>query len=90
MTHSVDFEKIFVKDYSLVGIEVIYFLPDYSNLINSFYWQTLDIRPRYPRIHKFLDYWRREIDAVIKEITICDMPTPDVKKWRNGIIIPIK
>ena len=48
------------------------FLPDYSHLVNLYIWQTLDLRPRYPRIHEFLDHWRREIDAVIKEIAIFD------------------
>jgi uncharacterized protein Usg len=81
---------IYIEKKELVSVEVIYFLPDFSNLVDSFYWQTLDIRPKYPRINKFLDFWRKEINAVIKEITICDMPTPDVKRWRNGIIIPMK
>lgn len=56
----------------IVTVQVLYFLPDYTSLVNEFIWQTLDSRPRYPRIHIFLDYWRREIDAVIKEVTICD------------------
>jgi uncharacterized protein Usg len=81
---------IYIEKKELVSVEVIYFLPTFSNLVNSFYWQTLDVRPKYPRINKFLDFWRKEINAVIKEITICDMPTPEVKRWRNGIIIPMK
>lgn len=57
---------------SLVTVQVFYFIPGYSYLINEFLWQTLDRRPRYPRVHRFLDFWRREIDAVIKEVTISD------------------
>jgi uncharacterized protein Usg len=57
---------------SIVTVQVLYFIPGYS-LLNEFLWQTLDTRPRYPRVHSFLDYWRREIDAVIKEVTICDV-----------------
>jgi uncharacterized protein Usg len=84
-----DFEKMFVRGYSLVTVNVLYYMPDYQSILNEFLWQTLDISPNYPRIHKFLDFWRKEIDAVIKEVTICDMPDPDIKKWRNGIILPL-
>lgn len=73
-------------DYSLVTVRVIYFLPDYHDLIQEFLWQTLDQRPRYPRVQRFLDHWRREIDAVIKEIEISELNTP--QQWRHGIIIP--
>ena len=90
MKHSIDFEQIFMKQHQIVMVNVLYYMPDQRHLVNEFCWQTLDIRPKYPRIHKFLDFWRREIDAIIKEVTICDMPTPDVKRWRNGIVIPIK
>jgi uncharacterized protein Usg len=72
-------------DYTMVTVQVVYFLPDHTHLLNLFVWQTLDLRPQYPRVHRFLDYWRREIDAVIKEIVICDADhLPD---WRNGTIL---
>lgn len=57
---------------SIVTVTIIYFLPDYSGLVSEFIWQTLDEKPRYPRVHRFLDFWHHEIDAVIKEVTICD------------------
>lgn len=72
-------------DYSMVTIRVLYYIPDYQHLVNEFIWQTLDLHPRYPRVRRFLDHWRREIDAVIKEIMICDHSKID---WRSGIIIP--
>ena len=56
---------------SLVTVKVYYHMPD-SLLINEFIWQTLDLRPRYPRVHKFINHWRCEIDAVIQEIIIVD------------------
>ena len=61
-----------LDDYSIVTVNVLYYMPDYQQIVNEFLWQTLDLRPRYPRVHRFLDYWHREIEAVIKEIIICD------------------
>jgi len=56
----------------LVTLNVYYWMPDYENLIQQFMWQTMDVKPKYPRIHKFLDYWHNNIDAIVSEIQICE------------------
>ena len=56
--------------WRLATAEVLYYMPDHPSLLQSFVWQTLDIAPRYPRIHQFLDFWRREIDAVIHSVQL--------------------
>jgi uncharacterized protein Usg len=61
-----------MKGYSLVTVNVLYQMPDYRNLVQEFVWQTLDLSPRYPRVERFLDYWRTEIDAIIKEVKLSD------------------
>jgi uncharacterized protein Usg len=54
----------------LTTAEVLYYIPDHPSLLQSFMWQTLDEAPDFPRIQKFLDFWRREIDAVIHSVAI--------------------
>ena len=49
---------------------VFYWMPDYQHILQQFVWQTDDVRPEYPRVHKFLNYWHDNIDAVIEEIEI--------------------
>jgi uncharacterized protein Usg len=58
----------------LTTAEVLYFLPDHPDLLQSFLWQTLDHAPDFPRIQRFLDFWRREIDAVIHSVQISSVP----------------
>ena len=53
----------------LTTAEVIYYMPDHPSLLQRFLWQTLDLPPEFPRVHKFLLFWRREIDAVIHSVT---------------------
>ena len=43
----------------LTTAEVIYYLPDHPALLQRFLWQTLDLPPDFPRICRFLDFWRR-------------------------------
>jgi uncharacterized protein Usg len=54
----------------LTTAEVLYYMPAHPTLLQSFLWQTQDVAPDFPRIHQFLEYWRREIDAVIHSVTI--------------------
>ena len=63
---------IIIKRKVLVTLNVYYWMPDYENIIQEFIWQTLDVKPTYPRIHKFLNYWHNNIDAVVNEIQICE------------------
>jgi uncharacterized protein Usg len=60
---------ILIKN-TIVTVNVFYWMPDYQNVLQQFIWQTDDVRPEYPRVHKFLNYWHDNIDAVIEEIEI--------------------
>ena len=51
-------------------IRVYYYLPDYSSLLQEFVWQTLDIPPQFYRVHKFLNYWKDNIEAPISEVEV--------------------
>ena len=54
----------------LTTANVLYYMPDSPRLLQEFTWQTLDLAPEFPRIHRFLGFWRREIDAVIHSVTV--------------------
>ena len=47
-------------------------MPDHRNLIQEFMWQTLDINPKYPRVNKFLSFWKENIEAVIADVEIAE------------------
>lgn len=64
-----------LKGWRLATAEVLYYMPDHPSLLQSFMWQTLDLAPAYPRIHQFLDHWRREIDAVIHSVHLASGET---------------
>ena len=54
----------------LLTAEVLYYMPDHPSLLQRFTWQCLDQGPDYPRVHGFLQFWRREIEAVIHSVTV--------------------
>ena len=54
----------------LATAQILYYLPDHPNLLQSFVWQTQDVAPSYPRSARFLDHWRREVQAVIHSVEV--------------------
>ena len=76
-----------MKGWRLATAEVLYYLPDHPSLLQSFIWQTLDLAPSYPRIHRFLDYWRREIDAVIHSVQLATGETLAPAKLESASVI---
>ena len=63
---------IIINNKTLVTLNVYYWMPDYENILQRFVWQTMDVKPKYPRIHRFLNYWHNNIDAIVNEIRISE------------------
>ena len=63
-------EGMIIRPKIIATVEVFYWMPDYDHILQEFIWQTTDIKPEYPRIHKFLNFWHENIDAVISEVNI--------------------
>lgn len=65
-----DFEKQFIKDYRLTTAEILYHMPDFPELLQSFVWQDYDIAPRFPVLYRFLDFWTKEIDGKLHSVYV--------------------
>lgn len=70
----------------LTTTEVLYYMPDHPGLLQSFLWQTLDVAPDFPRIVRFLGFWRREIDAVIHSVRLAHSGLVAPAEWRSADI----
>ena len=64
-----DFRKQ-LRDYRLTTAEIIYRLPDYPAILQSYIWQDLDIAPRYPVLHKFLQFWETKLEGPIHHVKV--------------------
>lgn len=73
---------------TLLTAEVLYYMPKHPKLLQTFMWQTLDMAPKFPRLAQFLDFWRREIDAVIHSVRVASGEPLAPATWRkvDGII----
>lgn len=68
-----DFEHQ-LRGWSLMTVEVLYRLPDYRSLIQSFTWQEYDQAPQFPKLKSFLEYWTRSIEGPIHQVRFVNCP----------------
>ena len=65
-----NFQTQFIKDYRLTTAEIIYHLPDYPKLLQTFLWQEYDIAPEFPVLFKFLNFWKHEIEGSLHSVIV--------------------
>ena len=59
--------------YSLTTAEILYHMPDHPGLLQSFLWQHYDIAPEYPELTRFLNFWKRDIEARVHSVRVVDL-----------------
>lgn len=73
-----DFKKQLLLDYRLTTAEILYRMPDHPTLLQSYIWQDLDKCPDFPVLHKFLDFWEKEIEGKLYSVKVasCELVKP--------------
>ena len=54
----------------LTTLEILYSMPDYPRVLQTFLWQEYDIPPDFPRIMRFLEFWSHHIDGKLHSLQI--------------------
>lgn len=58
----------------LTTAEILYHLPDYPELLQSFVWQEADLAPGFPALRRFLDYWEKHIEGRLHSVAVTHCP----------------
>ena len=68
-TVSTDFLRQ-VNGYGLTTAHILYRLPDYQNILQTYVWQEFDLSPQFPTLKRFLSFWEKEIEGPLHSVTI--------------------
>ena len=84
---STDFHRQ-LQGYGLSTVEIHYFMPDHPRLLQQFLIQQYDVAPRFPELKRFLDFWRRDIEAVLHSVRVAHAHLIGPSEWRavDGVI----
>ncbi len=59
-----------LKGYSLTTAQILYHMPDHPSLLQTYIWQEFDLHPRFPKLVKFLDFWRAELEGPLYRVEV--------------------
>lgn len=59
-----------IKGFSLTTAEILYRLPDYPSLLQSYIWQEYDEHPTFPKLHGFLNFWAENLEGRLFKIRV--------------------
>jgi uncharacterized protein Usg len=76
-----------LQDYRLTTAEILYHLPDHPNVLQSYVWQDLDMAPRFPILHRFLNFWARELDGKLHSVRVASASLITPGHWQHNDVV---
>jgi len=67
--------------YRLTTAEILYRLPDFPGLLQSYIWQNLDLAPDFPVLHKFLTFWECRLDGKLYSVRVASSGIVGPHEW---------
>jgi uncharacterized protein Usg len=59
-----------LEGFGLTTASILYRMPDHPQVLQTFVWQDYDLAPLFPELHRFLEFWQRELDGPLHSVTI--------------------
>ncbi len=75
--------ELMLKGYGLTTAELFYRMPDYRNVLNSFIWQDYDLAPEHPKLFKFIEFWKEEIEGPLHSVRFSHRKMISPGNWRH-------
>ncbi len=73
-------------ELQLTTAEILYYLPDHPMILQSFVWQHYDTAPRFPRLLRFLDFWRSSIEATLADVLVAHQEFDGLRSRRLRLV----
>ncbi|ASQ07754.1 aspartate-semialdehyde dehydrogenase [Sinorhizobium meliloti] len=67
MRFSSDLERQ-LNGYGLTTAHILYRIPDFESVLQTYVWQDYDLAPEFPQMRKFLDFWQTNLDGPLHSV----------------------
>ena len=67
MQFSSDLERQ-LNGYGLTTAHILYRIPDFESVLQSYVWQVYDLAPDFPSMRRFLDFWESNLDGPLHSV----------------------
>lgn len=82
MRFSSDMERQ-LQGYGLTTAHILYRIPDFESVLQTFIWQDYDLAPDFPQMTKFLDFWQTKLDGPLHSVRYCHRRLIGPSEWRQ-------
>ncbi|MFG1432209.1 usg protein [Xanthobacter sp. V0B-10] len=81
--------KLQMAGYGLATAEILYRMPDHPSVLQSYLWQEYDLCPKFPELHRFLEFWHREIEGRLHSVRVahCALIKPAEMRAVDGVFV---
>jgi len=62
--------ELALRGYRLTTAEILYHMPDYPAVLQSFVWQEFDLAPKFPVLNKFLGFWETRLEGRLHSVRV--------------------
>lgn len=59
-----------LKGYQLTTAEILYHMPDYPDILQTYVWQDYDLLPKLPALSNFLIFWQKELEGKLHSVRL--------------------
>jgi uncharacterized protein Usg len=71
-----------LQDYRLTTAEILYQIPEFPDLLQSYLWQSLDRIPDFPKLNGFLSIWEKGLEGKLHSVRIGYVGIIQPEEWR--------
>jgi len=72
-----------LKGYGLTTAHILYRMPDFPALLQTYIWQDYDLAPKFPEMHGFLEFWREQLDGTLHSVHYAHKRLISPGEWRS-------
>lgn len=65
-----EYARCILDKYCVVTAKILYHMPDYPGLLQTYVWQEVDLPPQYPRLQSFLRFWNENLDGPVHSVCV--------------------
>lgn len=77
-----DFE-LQLAGYGITTAHILYRIPDFESVLQTYVWQEYDLAPDFPEMHKFLEFWEEKLDGRLHSVRYTHKRLIGPNEWRK-------
>jgi len=72
-----------LEGYGITTAHILYRIPDFASVLQTYVWQDYDLAPDFPEMHKFLEFWEEKLDGPLHSVRYTHRRLIGPNEWRK-------